>query len=374
MRAIKKYLDKPYRLKNAILSGVELKVGVFYDFFMKIVEFIVLQSYLLTCFLVKNSNPKCKEKELVIVCRNKFFSDKNSTQVSTEKFMLDYTLKDVKVNFEVFYWDCERWIGYQLAFYQLIMKKRPSAIIFSSYIPDRFTHPSLYLLKKIKKNIDVKYISILWDTCHNSFMGTIRAQIPIFNQFIVNENPLMVMDLNYKGLSNDEKSKFTFRWTPLDFKRYELSVKNIDVSFLGQISAYRSYRRDFMINLMRSNIAGFYSAFERSNQLEHKEYFEILSRSKIGINFSYSVDRHQLKGRVFDTMLSGALLMESKNNQIEQLFIDGVDYVSFSSIEDLLVKIKFYLSNKEDREMIANNGRKKCIERYNCSAYWKGVV
>ena len=255
--------------------------------------------------------------------------------------MLDYTLKDVKVNFEVFYWDCERWTGYQLAFYQLIMKKRPSAIIFSSYCPDRFTHPSLYLLKKIKKNIDVKYISLLWDTCHNSFMGTIRAQIPIFNQFIVNDNPLK--DLNYKGLSNDEKSKFTFRWSPLDFKRYELSVKNIDVSFLGQISAYRSYRRDFMINLMRSNIAGFYSAFERSSQLEHKEYFEILSRSKIGINFSYSVDKHQLKGRVFDTMLSGALLMESKNNQIEQLFIDGVDYVSFSSIEDLLVKIKFYL-------------------------------
>ena len=62
MRAIKKYLDKPYRLKNAVLSVVELKVGVFYDFFMKIVEFIVLQSYLLTCFLVKTPILSAKKR------------------------------------------------------------------------------------------------------------------------------------------------------------------------------------------------------------------------------------------------------------------------------------------------------------------------
>ena len=95
--------------------------------------------------------------------------------------------------------------------------------------------------------------------------------------------------------------------------------------------------------------------------------------SKIAINFSHSTEGHQLKGRALESMTFGALLLESKNPQIACLFEDGTDYVSFSSKEDLLEKISFYLKNPEERIRIAENGMRKVIELYNPQVYWEKI-
>ena len=146
------------------------------------------------------------------------------------------------------------------------------------------------------------------------------------------------------------------------------------MAFLGQVSSYRDDRRDFIEYLMEQNISGYIATLNKDQQVEHSKYAEILGRAKIGINFSYSVDKHQLKGRVFETMHAGAMLLETKSPQTEALFKDGVDYVSFSDKEDMVSKINYYLAHEEERKMIAKSGREKVLRLYNSKFFIKKFV
>jgi len=73
-------------------------------------------------------------------------------------------------------------------------------------------------------------------------------------------------------------------------------------------------------------------------------------------------------------MALGAMLLESENPQVAFFFEDGIDYVSFSSKEDLLEKIRYYLKNSEERVRIAKNGRRKMKMFYNPDNYWEKIL
>ena len=145
------------------------------------------------------------------------------------------------------------------------------------------------------------------------------------------------------------------------------------MAFLGQVDSYRGDRRECIEYLMEQNISGYIATLNRDQQVDHSKYAEILGRAKIGINFSYSVDKHQLKGRVFETMHAGAMLLETKSPQTEALFQDGVDYVSFSSNKDLVNKIKYYLIHEQECELIAQSGREKVLKLYNSELFLKKI-
>ena len=95
--------------------------------------------------------------------------------------------------------------------------------------------------------------------------------------------------------------------------------------------------------------------------LTFEEYAEILNRSKISLNFSMSLDCHQLKGRVLEIISSEALLMETENDQTSQIFKNKKEYVSFSNHKDMIEKIKLYLREDTLRLKIARQGRKKLL-------------
>ena len=106
---------------------------------------------------------------------------------------------------------------------------------------------------------------------------------------------------------------------------------------------------DYLLGL---KIPGHYSTQERGSQVTHEVYASLMGRSKISINLSYSVSCHQLKSRVLEAMLSGALLFESENEQTSKLFVPMKDYVQFSSKEDLAVKIAYYLEHENELKEI----------------------
>ena len=185
------------------------------------------------------------------------------------------------------------------------------------------------------------------------------------------DNPLLDFGEKHKNLSNDSLIPLWTNYVENSFAKP--LKKDIDVAFLGQISIYRDSRRDSIEFLMEQNIPGYIASLNRGQQVEHSKYAEILGRAKIGINFSYSVDKHQLKGRVFETMHAGAMLLETKSPQTEALFQDGVDYVSFSSDKDLVKKIKYYLTHEKERELISQSGRQKVIKLYNSELFIKKI-
>ena len=97
--------------------------------------------------------------------------------------------------------------------------------------------------------------------------------------------------------------------------------------------------------LSNSDLDIYISTNQKANFLTHIEYANILNRSKISINFSKSVHFDQLKGRIWEILLSGSLLLETKNTQTDTLLVDGKEYVSFTNEENMINKIRYYLMN-----------------------------
>lgn len=73
-------------------------------------------------------------------------------------------------------------------------------------------------------------------------------------------------------------------------------------------------------------------------------------------------------------MLSGAMLLESENEQTSKLFLPMKDYVPFSSHEDLVNKIIYYLGNEKEREATAEQGRSTAINNYNANRFWRVLL
>ena len=63
-------------------------------------------------------------------------------------------------------------------------------------------------------------------------------------------------------------------------------------------------------------------------------------------------------------MGAGGFLLTNFQNDFNMHFVDGEDFVSYSSKEDLYNKIEYYLTHEDERQAIARNGCKKVQEEH----------
>ena len=348
-----RYFNLIIRNKNQFSLKIDEILGIFFLFFVR-----------------KNNCFNGK----VLLCRNEFY-DRNKILDSYERFHLFDTLKDEDVDVEEYFWDRKKRFGtYNISFIKRVISINPEFLILSSYRPNknrRISNPSIHVLNLLKKNTKIKIIQVLWDTCGYCIVEFSKMNNPLFDLNIITDNPkLYFIDGKVKSMS-----KILSLYTPYSKNSiFRPGIKIYDFCFLGQVGSYRDYRNEYLNFLSDNCVFKFHiSSFDRKNQISHNEYAEILSTSKISINFSLSVDSHQLKGRISESMLSGCLLLESKNDQIVEYFDDGVDFVSFSSKEDLLAKVKFYVINERERVRISNNGRNKVLNHFSGDKFWKKV-
>ena len=69
---------------------------------------------------------------------------------------------------------------------------------------------------------------------------------------------------------------------------------------------------------------------------------------------------NQLKGRVFEAMLSGSLLFENKNELTSSLFVPNAHYIEYENFQDLIklldfVEIWLYIYARESYDEIKPN-------------------
>lgn len=159
--------------------------------------------------------------------------------------------------------------------------------------------------------------------------------------------------------------------------------KDIDVSFIGTLAAdFYESRREYLeylkVNLEKEGyrvfVGGGQMAYAGETPLTIDKYVEIINRSKIAINFSSTMGgMKNLKGRVFEIMACKTLLMEELGPVTTDLFIEGIDYVSFDSKEELLEKTLYYLKNEQLRRNVENSGWRKIQHFYNPKNTWNYV-
>jgi spore maturation protein CgeB len=100
----------------------------------------------------------------------------------------------------------------------------------------------------------------------------------------------------------------------------------------------------------------------------------MLGQSKITLNFPDKPDGTiQAKSRIYEAMLSGALLLEKSNDAITKLFEPMKHYVPFDDENDLLNKITYYLQHEEDRNIIVDNAMSKMKTDYSSEKWWTTI-
>lgn len=90
-------------------------------------------------------------------------------------------------------------------------------------------------------------------------------------------------------------------------------------------------------------------------------YAKAVSNSKINIGFLRQICPDQHTTRSFEIPACGSLLLADRTDEHLEFFKEGVEAEFFSSKEEMLDKIKFYLKNETVRKTISHNGHQRCL-------------
>lgn len=101
--------------------------------------------------------------------------------------------------------------------------------------------------------------------------------------------------------------------------------------------------------------------FINKNGMTGDDYGYFLNNGLI----TFQASRHmELTRRVFEGMACGTLVLTDKlpdHTHIDDLFVDGEDYVTYTGPAEAISKINYYLNNSGERERIALNGYRKVL-------------
>ncbi|MDO9565361.1 MAG: glycosyltransferase [Candidatus Desulfaltia sp.] len=150
-------------------------------------------------------------------------------------------------------------------------------------------------------------------------------------------------------------------------KPYNLE-KTIDVSFVGQCYG----NRPTIIQALKDrgiHVEAFGYGWQ-NGPLSTEDMIRMYSKSKINLGFS-GVAGHQdtycLKGRDFEITMSGGLYLTEHNLELEKVYNIGKEIITYTSFDNLVVKIRYFLSNPEKAEAI----RKKGVQRAHTEHTWE---
>lgn len=90
----------------------------------------------------------------------------------------------------------------------------------------------------------------------------------------------------------------------------------------------------------------------------------IYKESAINLNITLRSIINGIPLRAFEIMGAGGFLLTNYQEDFNQFFVPGEDYVYFDSRQDLLTKVEYYLKNDAEREWIAENGLRKIQEQH----------
>ena len=151
---------------------------------------------------------------------------------------------------------------------------------------------------------------------------------------------------------------------PQVHKPYELG-RTIDVSFVGQCYGNR---QAVVTELQKCGIdVEAYGSGWPSGPLPTEEMVKMYSKSKINLGFggvSGHKDTFCLKGRDFEIPMSGGLYLTEAHPELDNVFLQGKEILTYSGIDDLASKIKYYLAHPDQAEAIREKGYQRSLREH----------
>jgi len=180
--------------------------------------------------------------------------------------------------------------------------------------------------------------------------------------------------------------RFMRGWTPIHppTRTPPFAARPVPINMLGTLWGERRRAADALLAagfdvLTRERLASADTIVDATTAraaIPADLYMEQMANSAITVNFSQcqTGEGHQLKGRVLEAAAAGTLLLESENDTTSDFFEPGSEYVPFSSLDDLLAKITYYLGHRDEAATIAERARAKTQSRYGAKAFWREVA
>jgi spore maturation protein CgeB len=156
-------------------------------------------------------------------------------------------------------------------------------------------------------------------------------------------------------------------------KPYEME-KTVDVSFVGQCYGNRAAVID---ELSRRGIqVEAYGYGWPRGPLAVEDMVKLYSRSKINLGFG-GVEGHKnafcLKGRDFEIPMSGGLYLTEDHPELAYAFHPGEEILTYSGIDDLVQKIRYYLQHPAEAEILRQRGRKRALRDHTWEARFEKI-
>jgi hypothetical protein len=104
----------------------------------------------------------------------------------------------------------------------------------------------------------------------------------------------------------------------------------------------------------------------RRNWVRGPDYVKAIKSAKIGIGVSaFQHIPKYTSGRLTHFLTFGTFYLAWRFPQLDRLFKEGEEIVSFEGVSELDTKIQYYLDHGDEREEIAKNGQRKILTEYN---------
>ena len=235
---------------------------------------------------------------------------------------------------------------------------------------------------------DVIY-SMAIETIDSKFLESVKGNYRIAigqHAASLNHNDISRYDMILSSLPNQIKyfkslglksQYFKLGFEPRILDSINQDKKKYDLTFIGGFGKHFQKSTNLIEKLLKNfdfKIWG-YSNLSNNNSLINKnlkgilygkEMYQTLADSKIIFNrHADFAGNYANNMRLFQGTGVGSLVLTEKKENLSDLFNIGKELVDYSCIDECIEKIEYYLNHKEERELIARNGQKRCLEEHN---------
>lgn len=144
------------------------------------------------------------------------------------------------------------------------------------------------------------------------------------------------------------------------------------VSFVG---AAHGSRREWIDRLREAGIeVACFGHGWPTGPVAMEEIPRIMRESVISLNFANSKGMNQIKARTFEVPGSGGFLLSEHAPGIERFYQPDSEVAIFRGFDDLMSKIRYYLSHAEERDALADAGYQRTAREYSYTRRMQTVI
>lgn len=160
-------------------------------------------------------------------------------------------------------------------------------------------------------------------------------------------------------------------WMPLacdpQLHRVQGLERQYEVGFVGKLGRRGTRRYEVLTTVLNK-----YQTNDYRKYYLPAEMGRVYSQSRIVLNASINGD---LNMRVFEAMAAGALLVTDRiENGLPKLFGEGEHYVGYSSMDEAIEKITYFLSHENERATIAGRAQELVSMAHTYDRRWETVL